>query len=305
MARNSLTAFGFATPIAPDLPPSRLKKTVVKLKYPKEQTVQENGLLLLFQGECLIMVTKRFETWPLDEIIPYENNPRINDEAVADVMESIRQCENLDPIEVDEDGVILSGHTRLKALKKLKYKETDVVVYEGLTDEQKRKYRLLANKTGEKALWDLDKLDEELEGLDFEGFDFGFNINEPVENLTEEDMASRYASGAKIPQYEPKGEMPEIVDLVDENKSKELIEEIENANIPEDVKRFLKVAAYRHNVFNYRNIAEYYAHSASEVQRLMEKSALVIIDINDAIANGYVKLSKTIQDIIDEDEDDE
>lgn len=124
------------------------------------------------------MIQKTFTTLKLDEIIPYENNPRINDEAVADVVASIEQCENLDPIEVDEENVILSGHTRLKALYELGYEETEVVRYTGLTEEQKRKYRLLANKTAEKASWDFGKLDMELEGLDFKGFDFGFNLDE-------------------------------------------------------------------------------------------------------------------------------
>lgn len=89
---------------------------------------------------------KRYEVWPVERLVPYENNPRINDPAVEDVMESIRQTGNLDPIEVDEDGVILSGHTRLKALLKLGYRETGIMVYEGLTEAQKRKYRLLAKR---------------------------------------------------------------------------------------------------------------------------------------------------------------
>jgi hypothetical protein len=71
--------------------------------------------------------------------------------------------------------VILSGHTRLKALKKLKYKETEVLQITGLTEEQKRKYRILANKTGERAEWDLNKLEIELADLDFEGYDFDFD----------------------------------------------------------------------------------------------------------------------------------
>lgn len=131
------------------------------------------------------MITKRYETRKLSELIPYENNPRFNEEAVADVVESIKQTGNLDPIEVDENMVILSGHTRLKALKKLKYTETEVLVYEGLTEEQKRKYRILANKTGEKAQWDMTKLQEELEGLDFGNFDFGFDL-ESVSVLLDE-----------------------------------------------------------------------------------------------------------------------
>jgi ParB-like chromosome segregation protein Spo0J len=116
------------------------------------------------------MLTKEFVTLKLDEITPYENNPRINDDAVDDVIASIQQCENLDPIEIDENNVILSGHTRLNALKKLGYTETECLRYTGLTDKQKRKYRLLTNKTGEKALWDIELLPMELNDLDFDGY---------------------------------------------------------------------------------------------------------------------------------------
>lgn len=123
------------------------------------------------------MVNKEFITLKLEELIPYEKNPRKNEMAVPDVQESIRQCGDLDPIEVDENNVILSGHTRLLALKRAGYTETDVVRYTGLTEEQKKKYRLLANKTGEKAEWDLDLLAGELDGLDFDNFDFGFDLD--------------------------------------------------------------------------------------------------------------------------------
>ena len=121
------------------------------------------------------MIQKQFKTMKLTDLIPYENNPRINDDAVKDVIASIKQCENLDPIEIDENNVILSGHTRHKALTQLAYEETEVIQITGLTDEQKRKYRLLANKTGERAEWDLSKLEVELDGLDFEGYDFEFD----------------------------------------------------------------------------------------------------------------------------------
>lgn len=123
------------------------------------------------------MVKKEFVTLPLDAIIPYEKNPRINDDAVADTMESIKQCENLDPIEIDEKNVILSGHTRLKALKKLGYTVTECVRYSGLSEDRKKKYRILANKVAEKSKWDIDLLAGELEGLDFDGFDFGFDVD--------------------------------------------------------------------------------------------------------------------------------
>lgn len=106
----------------------------------------------------------------------YDKNPRKNDGAVDAVAESIKQCGYCAPIVIDEDNVILAGHTRLKALKKLKYKECECVRKTGMTEEQKRKYRLLDNKTNELAEWDIDLLKGELDGLDFLDFDFGFDI---------------------------------------------------------------------------------------------------------------------------------
>lgn len=130
---------------------------------------------------------KEFLTIPVDELIPYENNPRNNDEAVDDVAESMEQCGDLDPIEVDENNVILSGHTRLKAMLQRGQKVADVIRYTGLTEEQKKKYRLLANKTGEKAGWDFEKLEEELKHLDFNGFDFGFDLSTEDEHFDIEE----------------------------------------------------------------------------------------------------------------------
>ena len=125
-------------------------------------------------------------TMNISDIKPYPNNPRINDGAVEAVKESIKQCGYIAPIIVDENNVVLAGHTRLKALKSLGREQTEVIVRRGLTEEQKRKYRLLDNKTGEFAEWDFDKLEEELDGLDFDGFDFGFDIDE--ESFDERDL---------------------------------------------------------------------------------------------------------------------
>lgn len=106
-------------------------------------------------------------------LIPYENNPRENDEAVADVAESIRQCTYIAPIIVDENNVILAGHTRLRALKTLGKTECEVLVVKGLSEEKKKKFRLYDNKTSEFAEWDEKKLMEELCDVNFQGFDFG------------------------------------------------------------------------------------------------------------------------------------
>lgn len=114
----------------------------------------------------------RLEILKIADIVPYRNNPRKNDGAVNAVAESIRQCSYVAPIIVDEGNVIIAGHTRYKALKALGEESAECLVCDGLTEEQKRKYRFLDNKTGEKATWDLMRLEVELEGLDLEGFDF-------------------------------------------------------------------------------------------------------------------------------------
>ena len=105
-----------------------------------------------------------------------------------------------------------------------------------------------------------------------------------------------------IPQYEPTDDHIFLSECYNTAKYEALIDEIENAQITNDEKVFLKYAAARHLVFEYKKIAEYYANKASEqMQSLMEKSALVIIDYGNAIANGFVKMSKKMQEIREKD----
>jgi DNA modification methylase len=152
---------------------------------------------------------KEFVLLRTSAIKPYENNPRINDSAVDAVIESINQCEYIDPIEIDENNVILSGHTRLKALQKLKIKSADCIRVTGLTEEQKRKYRLLTNKTGELADWDLEKLGAELDDLDFGDFDFGFDL--PEENDEPQEISEdNYEEPAP---KQPKSKLGDIYEL--------------------------------------------------------------------------------------------
>ena len=114
----------------------------------------------------------------VDKLIPYERNPRkIPQKAIDDVKESYTQCGVIDPIEVDENNVILSGHTRRLAAIELGIEKVDVLRVTGLTEQQKRKYRILANKTNERSGWDFELLEWELEDLDFEGYDFGFDAS--------------------------------------------------------------------------------------------------------------------------------
>lgn len=110
---------------------------------------------------------------------------------------------------------------------------------------------------------------------------------------------NKYTKKISVPQYLPSNVKPNINELCDTTKYSELVRNIKQADIPEEEKNFLIKAASRHIVFNYAKIADYYAHSDKAVQELMEQSALVLIDVDDAIANGYVKLSSTIKNIVE------
>ena len=110
----------------------------------------------------------------------------------------------------------------------------------------------------------------------------------------------KYTTKVNIPQYLPSADCPRIDSLIDLTKYKELVRNINASNVTDAEKEFLRYAAARHIVFTYSKIADYYAHATPEMQKLMEQSALVIIDMDDAIANGYVKLSKNIEKIMKE-----
>jgi hypothetical protein len=105
----------------------------------------------------------------------------------------------------------------------------------------------------------------------------------------------KYSSKIEAPIYKPKNKQPHIMELCDKTKTQRLIREIENSSLSYEEKMFLIDAARRHNVFNYEKIADYYAHASKEMQHLMERSALVIIDFEKAIQYGYVKLCDEIR----------
>lgn len=118
----------------------------------------------------------------LEEIHPYERNPRKNDEAVACVAKSIKEFGFLVPIVLDKNDVIVAGDTRYKAAKQLKLKEVPTIYADYLTEEQVKAFRLADNKVGEQAEWDYALLAEELDQiLDINMQDFGFPDMDPPE----------------------------------------------------------------------------------------------------------------------------
>lgn len=248
-----------------------------------------------------VMKQMEIESIKVSDLIPYENNPRINDEAVEYVANSIKEFGFKVPIIIDKNNVIIAGHTRLKASEKLGLDEVPCIRAEDLDEDQVKAFRLADNKVGEIAVWDMEKLNIELDDINMDMVQFGFD-DIGFDDLNDDDFNDNpYTMKTNIPQYEITGECPTVYELRDTDKMNELLAEIEEADISDEDKAFLTLASYRHIVFNYKKIAEYYAHASAEVQRLMEKSALVIIDVDDAIKNGYVKLSEEIIDIQGED----
>ncbi|WP_209019088.1 ParB N-terminal domain-containing protein [Peptoniphilus raoultii] len=119
----------------------------------------------------------------VDELIPYENNPRNNDGAVEAVAKSIKEFGFKVPIVIDKEGVIVAGHTRLKAAKELELEEVPCIIADDLTPEQIKAFRLADNKVSEFAEWDFELLESELEmleisELDFDMSEFGFNSDD-------------------------------------------------------------------------------------------------------------------------------
>ena len=166
------------------------------------------------------------------------------------------------------------------------------MVVSDLTEDEINALRIVDNKTNESP-WDMDLLAKELPELDLSDFDFDWDFKE-------KDEDNPYTTAVNIPQYNIQGECPSFSEMYDNRKEKEMILDIENSDLSEEEKEFLIAAAHRHCRFNFTAIAEYYAHASPEMQKFMEDSALVIIDMDNAIMNGYVKLSKTIEELRNE-----
>lgn len=141
----------------------------------------------------------------VDEVIPYENNPRLNDDAVEPVANSIREFGFKNPIIVDGSGVIIAGHTRLKAAKQLGLDEVPVIVADDLSEEQVKAFRIAENKTHDLADWDDDLLADELKALfdEIDMTDFGFGdfelamlVDDMKPEAWDDDLISEYSQNS-------------------------------------------------------------------------------------------------------------
>ena len=137
----------------------------------------------------------KIQTIPLDDIHPYARNPRKNDEAMKNVVASIRQFGFLVPLVIDRNHEIVAGHTRYKAAQSLGMKEVPCVIADELTDDQIKAFRLADNKVGEIAQWDMDLLPLELADIVMPMTDFGFQA------ISDDDFSDQFTldAGEKKP----------------------------------------------------------------------------------------------------------
>jgi hypothetical protein len=229
------------------------------------------------------------------------------------IIGSLRRFGMQKPLVIDSSGVVRAGNGTLEAARQLGWETIDCVVTD-LKGSDAIAYAIADNRTAELAEWDDDVLAAQLNGLLADDEELleaaGFSEEDLEALLADSEIESEnddnpYTNKIVTPIYEPKGDKPSIDTLIDRTKTNQLQSEIEAANLPNDVKQFLKDAAERHTVFNFRQIAEYYCHADATLQDLMERSGLVIIDFDKAIQYGFVHLTERLGQLADFEEADD
>ena len=233
------------------------------------------------------------------------------------LQESIEKVGTGRSIVIDEDDIVLAGNATIKAATNAGLSKVTVVEAEGdeviavrrtgLSENQKRDLAIYDNRTAELAEWDVDQLAEDLEaGLSVSDYFSPEEIQTVFEeggrpSLAELENAQKYTSKIKSPVYTPTGAKPPLAKLYNDKTYQKLVAAIRASTLSQPKKDFLILAAHRHIVFDYAQIAEYYAHSSAAMQEQMEDSALVIIDFDQAIEKGFVKLYEEFQELAKDD----
>jgi hypothetical protein len=241
----------------------------------------------------------------IDTVHPHPRNVRQGD--VGAISQSLKAHGQYRPITYQKStGRILAGNHTWKAAKALGWK--NIIASAVVCDDDEAIRILIAdNRTSDLADYDdagLAELLKELadtttglEGTLFDGDALDQLLNDLGEYTPADDIENIYSQAVKVPQYEIVGDQPKLKELFNNDRSLKLQKEINESNIPDDIKQFLVTASMRHTVFDYSKIAEFYPHQTPEIQKLMEQSVLIIIDANDAIANGYAVFAQTIDEL--------
>jgi len=238
-------------------------------------------------------IKSKLKTVNISDIKPYAKNAKLHtNDQIELIKQSIDKYDYYSPIGVDKNNVIVFGHGRFEAIKeKQNIDKLEVVDLSYLSSKEIKKLRILDNKIVSNE-WDDDLLNKEIE-------DIAKNMNKEYNEIAKElniDLIKEkiYNNKMGTVMYSPSDICPEINELVNESKAIELIEEIKNTKIDDKIKKFLILGAYRHNIFDYSKIADFYVNQKDDIKTLMEKSALVIIDYGKAMENGYLKLKDDI-----------
>lgn len=236
----------------------------------------------------------------LAQLIAWGGNPRsIEPEQAARLVESKDEFGQIETIAIGPGNEVYNGHQRLKVWAK-QYGDDHLidvrVASRELTEQERKKLTVFLHR-GATGDWDWEKLLEwdpvELLDWGFTGDELGIDADDLLSGLSDEDA---YTQKIQSPVYEMTGEKPAIAELYDRSKTDQLLSEIDDSEIDDpDIVEFLKMGAMRHIAFYFENIAEFYAHSSPEVQLMIEHSAMVIIDFDQAIEQGYVNLTNEIR----------
>ena len=250
------------------------------------------------------IINEAVELAPVDAVQPHPRNPRQGD--VGAIHESIEANGFYGAVVAQRStGFILAGNHRWQAARHAGATEVPVI-WVDVDDDHALRILLADNRTNDLATYDdsaLASLLQELAdagNLAGTGYD-GDALDDLLADLSGGEIVP-YTQKVETPTYEPHGPRPPLRDLRDEARADELRREIDaTPDVPDDVRDFLRAAAGRHTVFRYDRIAEYYAHAPAEVQRLMEASALVIIDFKQAIDRGFVRLHEDVVNAFERD----
>ena len=244
----------------------------------------------------------------------HKNARRRTDRSSTLIAESLKRFGAARSIVIDEDNRILAGNgtiegAKVAGIKNIRIIETDcteiiAVRRTVLSEDEKVGLALADNRTSDLSEWDgamLHQISEEHDistWFDKQELDELFGTEEAI------DEDSPYTNKTTAPIYEPSGTQHKPEHLYDIDKTNKLIAEIQIADIPDNIKTFLISAAYRHTAFNYSKIADYYATAPKEIQSFFEDSALVIIDFEQAIQNGFVRLDERVEQSFKQDHPD-
>jgi ParB-like chromosome segregation protein Spo0J len=247
----------------------------------------------------------------VDELVKHPKNPNTHTPKQIQLLAKIIKAQGFrQPIVVSKrSGFIVKGHGRLESAILAGLQEVPVDIQDYKSEAEEYADMIADNRIAELSQMNSDTLIdliEELEEVDFDldltGFE-EYDIDQLIKDVSEQEeekeeenvQGMEYSKKIKAPNYEIKGENPNIEELFDLEKYKSLLKEIEKSNLTEEQKEFLKLSASRHIVFNYEKIAEYYAHQEKEAQEHMENSALVIIDFEKAIEKGFSAFSEDMR----------